>query len=114
MRHCLVFLDTIEKSAPEFGGGGVELAKVICYYVLPSAMGGSKAKGDYYMDQAVRNGQGWILPRWARGKYYYPVRGEDEKGRQDLEWVASRNIDEYKDPLPWKLHFKQNAIDLLQ
>jgi len=113
MEHGLTFLNRIEQVAPDFGGGAVEVAKVICYYVLPESKGGSTSKGDAYMALAVAKGEEWVLPRWARGKYYYVIKGEKEKARQDLEWVASRNLTESKDPTPWKIHFQENARALL-
>ena len=115
LRYCQSFLDRIEKVAPEFGGGGVEFARVICYYALPESMGGSKALGDKYMQAAVTRGnaEGWLLPRWARGKYYYEILGEKKLQRQDLEWVATQDPATVHDPYPWRVHFQQNARELL-
>ena len=113
MQHALTFLDHIEQVDPDFGGGGVEFAKVICYYVLPAHLGGSETKGDEYMARAVTKGEQWLLPRWARGKYYYAVKGDKEKSRQDLEWVLSRDLSAFKDPTPWKIHFQEDARTLL-
>lgn len=109
MQRGLIFLDRVEQVDPDFGGGAVEFAKVICYYVLPSWKGGSEEKGDAYMVRSIEKADDWLLPRWARGKYYYAVKGEDEKAREDLEWVAAQDLSQYKDPLPWKIHFQQDA-----
>ncbi len=114
LQRCLVFLDRIEIVAPEFGGGAVEFAKVICYYALPKNKGGSKKLGDIYMDKAVKKGERRLLPRWARGKYYHVINNNKDNARQDLEWVASRNIDEFEDSQPWKIHFHENAQELLE
>lgn len=114
MGHGLKFLDRIEQVAPEFGGGGVEFAKVICYYVLPKSMGGSKSMGDEYMNRSLARSDGWLLPRWARGKYYYVVNGQTDKARADLEWVASQNLENFNDPTAWKVHFQANAKELLK
>ncbi len=114
MQHALKFLDRIEQVAPDFGGGAVEVAKVICYYVLPGSMGGSEERGDAYMARAVEKGDDWLMPRWARGKYYYAIKGEDEKARADLQWVATRIRNQFNDPLPWKIHFQENASALLR
>lgn len=114
MQHSLKFLDRIEQVAPGFGGGGVEFAKVICYYVLPKSMGGSESEGDAYMKRSIARSDGWLLPRWGRGKYYYVINGETGKSRADLEWVASRNIEDFKDPMAWKVHFQANAKELLK
>lgn len=113
MQRGLSFLDRIDKVDPEFGGGAVDFAKVICYYVLPASKGGSKKKGDEYMARAVMKSDKWLLPRWARGKYFYPLKGEDNKSRDDLEWVATRKLEEFKDPTPWKIHFQENSRALL-
>lgn len=115
LKHCQAFLDRIEAVAPKFGGGGVEFARVICYYALPESMGGSKTLGDKYMQAAVARGkaEGWLLPRWARGKYYYEILDRKQLQRQDLEWVASQDPAQAHDPYPWRVHFQQNARQLL-
>lgn len=114
MQRALVFLDRIEKVAPDFGGGGVEVAKVICYLVLPESLGGSTAKGDEYMQKAVAKQNDWLLPRWARGKYFFPVKGQQKSADADLSWVATQDIANYRDPYPWRVHFQSNAKQLLQ
>ncbi len=113
MKKGLIFLDRIEEVDPEFGGGAVEFAKVICYYALPTSRGGSKMKGDQYMELAVERSGKRLLPRWARGKYFYPIKDENEKARQDLEWVAGQDLSQFDDPYPWKVHFQENARELL-
>jgi len=115
LQHCQKMLDRIEAVAPEFGGGGVEFARVICYYALPESMGGSEAKGDEYMAKAVARGDrdGWLLPRWARGKYYYEILDQTKLQRQDLEWVVSQDPATMHDPFPWRVHFQENARELL-
>lgn len=113
LQRSLLFLDRIETVAPEFGGGAVEFAKVICYVALPESRGGSKAKGETYMQQAVAKGDGWLLPRWGRGKYYYPIRGNEDGARQDLAWVAAQPLEGYRDPYPWRVHFRDDARAIL-
>ena len=114
LQRALLFLDHIEKVAPEFGGGGVEFAKVICYYALPGFKGGDKKKGDEYMLKAVQRGKKRLLPRWARGKYYYPIKGEKDKASEDLQWVASQDSSQYADIYPWRIHFQDDARQLLE
>ncbi len=114
MGHGLKFLDRIEQVAPEFGGGGIEFAKVICYLVLPKSMGGSESMADEYMSRSIARSDGWLLPRWARGKYYYVVKGEPDKARADLEWVASQNLEQFNEPMAWKVHFQENAREILK
>ena len=81
MQHALVFLNRIEQVRPEYGGGAVEFAKGICYSVLPESRGGSDALAEKYMQKAVERSDGWLLPRWARGKYYYPVKGQQQAAK---------------------------------
>lgn len=114
LQHALVFLDRIEEVSPEFGDGAVEFAKVICYYALPKSKGGSKSLGDDYMRKAMDRGERWLFSRWARGKYYYPIQGENDKARQDLMWVANQDIGLFDDPYPWRVHFQENARQLLR
>lgn len=114
LQKGLVFLNRIENIDPDFGGGGVEFCKVICYYALPEFKGGSPEKGDEYMHKAVAKASDWLLPRWARGKYYYVIKKEPEKSRRDLQWVAKQDLSEFQDPYPWRVHFKKSAQELLK
>lgn len=113
LQHALVFLDRIEKVAPEYGGGGVEFARAICYIALPVSRGGSEEKGDEYMQKAIDRGGDWLLPRWARGKYYYPMKGNAHAATADLSWVAAQNPTAFRDPYPWRIYFQDDAHHLL-
>lgn len=112
LQRALVFLDRVEQVAPDFGGGAVEFGKVICYVALPESRGGSKAKGEEYMQKAVAKGDHWLLPRWGRGKYYYPILGRKELAKQDLAWVAAQDLSAYRDAFPWRVHFRDDARGL--
>lgn len=114
MKRALVFLDRIETVAPEYGGGAVEFAKAICYTALPESRGGSKAKGDEYMRKAIARSDGWLLPRWARGKYYLPHKGDKQAAAADLAWVAAQDPAAFRDPYPWRVHFQDDARRLLR
>ena len=114
LQHALTFLDRIEKVAPDFGGGGVEFGKVICYLVLPKSKGGSDEKGDEFMTKALARGDGWLLPRWAHGKYYLPMRGQKQAATAELSWVAAQDLTKYRDPYPWRVHFQDDARELLR
>ena len=109
----LIILNQIENIDPDFGGGGVEFCKVICYYALPEFKGGSKKKGDEYMHKAVKKSSHWLLPIWARGKYYYVIKNEPEKSRRDLLWVAKQDLSKFQDPYPWRVYFQKNAQKVL-
>ncbi|PLY02565.1 MAG: hypothetical protein C0623_03640 [Desulfuromonas sp.] len=114
MQKALVFIERVEAVDPDFGGGGVQFAKAICYYALPKAYGGSKELGDRAMQAAVDHDPDWLLPRWARAKYYYVITDQPDKSKQELGWVASRNPDNFRDPLPWRIHFIESSAALLQ
>lgn len=109
LQRALVFLDRIETVAPDFSGGGVEVAKMICYFVLPKSRGGSKAKADEYMERAVVKGKGWLLPRWAKGKYYLPAKGQKQAVAAELAWVAAQDPAAFQDPYPWRIFFQNDA-----
>ena len=113
LRNTLPMLKHIEKIAPDFGGGSIELALSIDYFVLPGSMGGDDALGEAYMKKTVEKHKDWLIGRWARGKYYQDLSGNKGGTREDLQWVASRDISKFKDPYPWRAHFKENALALL-
>lgn len=114
LKRALVFLDRIEAVAPEYGGGAVEFAKAICYTALPASRGGSKAKGDEYVRKAIARSDGWLFPRWARGKYYLPHKGENQAAAADLTWVTAQDPAAFHDPYPWRVHFQDDARRLLR
>jgi hypothetical protein len=113
MDHCLRFLDRIESVRPDYGGGAVEFAKTICYYALPQHKGGDRKIGNVYMARAVEKNPDWLLGRWARGKYFHKINGNDQARKRDLTWVANTPLDEVKDPYPWRVHFQQDARAIL-
>jgi len=63
---------------------------LICYMTLPESRGGSKTRGEDYMNKTVARGGGWLLPRWARGKYGLPIKGNGMAAADDLAWVARK------------------------
>lgn len=109
----LAFLDRIEAVNPEFGGGAVEFAKFITYYVLPESKGGSKAKGESYLQKAVARGKRRLMPRWGRAKYYYTMTGDARAAREDMQWVVSREPQVIDDPYPWREYFQKDAAAYL-
>jgi hypothetical protein len=108
-RKGLAFLDRIEAVNPEFGGGGVEFAKFITYYVLPESSGGSKARGEAFLRKAVAKGKRRLMPRWGRAKYYYEKTGDRRAAREDMQWVVSREPHAVNDPYPWRVYFQKDA-----
>jgi len=114
LQRALVFLERITEVAPDFGGGGVEFAKAICFYALPGIYGGSTEQGDLWMAKSVEKGDSWLLPRWARGKYYYPIINEPEMAHEELQWVAQQDLETFQDPYPWRVHFLENAREIMQ
>lgn len=114
LKHAQIMLDRVAEVAPTFGGGAVEFGQAICYYALPTRMGGDKQQGDAAMQRAMAHGSDWLLPRWALGKYYHPIRDEQELAQQQLTWVAKQKLDQFADPYPWRVHFQDDARQLLQ
>jgi hypothetical protein len=113
LQHTLLLMKRVEEIDPDFGGGAVDLALSISYFSLPGSMGGDDALGEKYMQKAVQKNRDWLVGRWARGKYYEDLSGKTDGTKEDLEWVASQDISKYKDPYPWRVHFRDNARELL-
>lgn len=114
MRHCLKFLKRITAVAPDFGGGAVEFSTAICYLALPGIRGGDRDLAEDYMIAATRDRADWLFGRWARGKYYNKIRRDRRGVEEDLKWVATRDLSGFKDPYPWRVHFRDDARRLLR
>lgn len=113
MKYGIVFLDKIVQVAPEYGNGAVEFAYSISYGVLPSFLGGDKSMAKVYMEKSIDRGEGYLLPRWGRGKYFHQVTGDIEGARQDLSWVAGQKPEDVKDLYPWRIYFIDDAREQL-
>ncbi|MEE4243030.1 MAG: TRAP transporter TatT component family protein [Desulfopila sp.] len=109
LRVCLAFLDRISLTAPKFGGGAVQFAYAVSYSAPPSFLGGDKELGRYYLDRALIEGKGYLMPVWGKGKYYHQVTGDMENARRDLLWVARQDPDHFHDFYPWRLYFIADA-----
>lgn len=109
MQYALVFLDRIRKVAPLYGNGAVELAYTVSYCVLPGFFGGDRQECYRYMDKTVDKSDGFLLGRWARGRFFYQVTGDRDAARRDLQWVVEQDATQYNDALPWRVHFQQDA-----
>ena len=85
----------------------------IYFLAMPSSHGGDKARARECFDRAVALGEHRLLPRWGRGKYFYPAVGETEAARADLEAVAARDLDGLGGNRSWNRYFKAEAARLL-
>ena len=111
MQYALKFLDRIKEVAPNFGNGAVELAYSVCYCVLPELYEGDNKKCHIYMNETIKKSSGYLLARWGWGKYFHQVTGDIESSRKDLEWVADQDLGKFNDSYPWRVHFKDDAIN---
>ncbi|HKJ64373.1 MAG TPA: hypothetical protein VJ969_03165 [Desulfopila sp.] len=69
------------------------------------------------MAKLVTMREGYLLPRWGRGKYFHLVTGEREASLRDLEWVGEQPLSDYNDAYPWRVHFIEDAqlqLDLIR
>jgi tetratricopeptide (TPR) repeat protein len=85
----------------------------IYYLAMPSSRGGDKARARECFDRAVALGEHRLLPRWGRGKYFYPAVGEAGAARADLEAVLPRDLDGLGGNRSWNRYFKADAVRLL-
>jgi hypothetical protein len=85
----------------------------IYYLAMPSSRGGDRVRAREFFDRAVALGEHRLLPRWGRGKYFYPAVGETRAARADLEAVVARDIDGLGGNRSWNRYFKSEATRLL-
>ena len=109
LKRALHFLDRITLVAPEYGNGAVEMAYAVCFCALPGFFGGDDERCYAFMESAVDKSEGYLLARWGRGRFFHQVTGDSQSARQDLQWVVSRDFDQYSDAYPWRLYFQRDA-----
>lgn len=114
LQHGLLFLKQIKEVAPDFGGGAVEFSFAVSYISLPEFMGGNRKLGEQYLEKAFIKGEGWLFGQWARAKYYPDLTGKNDGIKQNLEWLLAQDIENFKDPYPWKVHFQDDAKLMLK
>ena len=114
LAHALLVLQHVERVAPDFGDGGVEFGKAICYLVLPESFGGSEQEGIRLMQASIDQNPRTLLPRWGKAKYFYEITNQPQKRLQELEWVARQDPDDFVDLYPWRRHFVEDARRILE
>lgn len=85
----------------------------IYYLAMPASRGGDRLRSRDCFDRAVALGGQRTLPRWGRGKYFYPALGESAAAHADLAAVAARDLDDLHGSRAWNRYFKAEATRLL-
>jgi hypothetical protein len=112
--NTVPMLQQIEKLSPNYAGGAVDFALAINYLAIPDLLGGDSELGMRYLTKVFNNNRDWMFGRWAMGIYYADLAGFTNEVYYSLTYVASANIEEYKDPYPWKVHFQRSADEKLR
>jgi hypothetical protein len=107
------FLDRMEALDRRWGGGAVDFTRSLYYGILPAALGGDPAASRERLEAAVGLGEGWLLPRWGRAKYFHVRDGDWDGFRRDLEWVAAQDPERLQGPRAWNVYFQQDARRML-
>ena len=109
-KAMLVRMDAID---PTWDEHATTFSWGIYYLAMPSSRGGDKARARECFDRAVALGEHRLLPRWGRGKYFYPAVGEPTAARADLTAVAASPLDGLSGNRSWNRYFKSEAVRLL-
>ncbi|MDX2111840.1 MAG: TRAP transporter TatT component family protein [Verrucomicrobiota bacterium] len=109
-KAVLVRMDEVDPAWEEYA---TTFSWGIYYLAMPSSLGGDKRKAHECFDRAVLLGEHRLLPRWGRGKYFYPAVGEHAAARADLEAVVARPLDGLGGNRSWNRYFKKEAARLL-
>ena len=116
IEDCNKMIDHVELLDSTWSGGGVYFSKAIYYIAMPEKFGGSKSEAKRLFEKALSIAPDMICNRWGRAKYLYALTGEEDKYRQDLEWVIEStetdNGDNYLPPA-WNAHFRAEAKKML-
>lgn len=107
------FLDRMEAVDRGWGGGAVAFTRSLQRGILPAALGGDAAASRASLEEAVSLGDGWLLPRWGRAKYFHVRDGDREGFRRDLAWVAAQDPAGLEGPYAWNVYFQRDARRML-
>jgi tetratricopeptide (TPR) repeat protein len=108
-----IVMERIEVVMPNWSGGANYFNLGIYYLATPKAMGGDLERAVQYFDRARAAGPDWLLTPWGRAKYLYPLTGDREAFRSDLEWLLAYDPRDSGTPYPWGVYFQRDGRALL-
>jgi tetratricopeptide (TPR) repeat protein len=113
MQRAKAVLERMDSVDPAWEDHATTFSWGIYYLAMPSSLGGDKDKAGVLLDRAVAMGPQRLLPRWGRGKYYHPERGDWQAARADLEAVSAADLAGLRGHPAWNRYFKAEAVSLL-
>lgn len=111
-RNRLV-MERIDDIDPYWRNGANLFNLGIYYLATPKTMGGDLDRAAEYFEKAASAGPNSLIPPWGRAKYLYPLTGNREAFKKDLEWVLGRDPRDTNEPYAWSVYFQREADMLL-
>ncbi len=107
-------LDRMEQIDEKWEGGAVPFTRAFYYFILPRSLGGDRELAASSFARAVELGPTRVLSRWGRAKFFHVLMKDRAGFVEDLEWVASRDVQGAPDPPAWSAYIQRDATRLLQ
>jgi len=114
MTHLDPMLDRMEQIDESWEEGAVPFTRAFYHFVVPSSLGGDRAKAAGSFARAVELGPNRLVIRWGRARFFDVLTKNREGFVDDLQWVATRDPKAYSDAPAWKAYVQSDAKALLQ
>ncbi len=111
--HLDPLLDRMEQLDERWAEGAVPFTRAFYYFVLPESLGGDRKLSAQSFARAVEMGPNRLVLRWGRARFFHVLTQDREGFVSDLDWVSTRDPEDFSDAPAWKAYIQRDAKRLL-
>jgi len=114
MTHLDPMLDRMEHLDERWEAGAVPFTRAFYYFVVPHSLGGDRNKAALSFERAVEMGPTRAINRWGRARFFDVKMKNRKQFTEDLNWVATSDLESLSDAPAWKAYVRNDARKLLE